>query len=48
MSVFSGEGVNQARRSARLIGECGLPPDFPVPPAFVEGRYLKIKLLQLD
>lgn len=43
-----GEGVNQARRSARLIGECGLPPDFPVPPAFVEGRYLKIKLLQLD
>ena len=43
-----GEGVNQARRSARLIGECGLPPDFPVAPAFVEGRYLKIKLLQLD
>ncbi len=43
-----GEGVHQARRSARLIAECGLPPDFPVPPAFVEGRYLKIKLLQLD
>lgn len=43
-----GEGVHGARRSARLIGECGLPPDFPVPPAFNEGRYLKIKLLQLD
>ncbi|MBK7827328.1 class I SAM-dependent methyltransferase [Nannocystis sp.] len=43
-----GEGVHAAKRSARLVGECGLPPDFPVPPAFVEGRYLKIKLLQLD
>jgi 23S rRNA (cytosine1962-C5)-methyltransferase len=43
-----GEGVHAARRSARLVAECGLPPDFPVPPAFVEGRYLKIKLLQLD
>ncbi len=43
-----GEGVHAARRSARLVGECGLPPDFPVPPAFNEGRYLKIKLLQLD
>lgn len=43
-----GEGVHAAKRSARLVSECGLPPDFPVPPAFVEGRYLKIKLLQLD
>ena len=43
-----GEGVHAAKRSARLVGECGLPPDFPVPPAFPEGRYLKIKLLQLD
>lgn len=43
-----GEGVHQAKRAARMVGECGLPPDFPVPPAFVEGRYLKIKLLQLD
>lgn len=42
-----GEGVHAAKRSARLVAECGLPPDFPVPPAFVEGRYLKIKLLQL-
>ncbi len=43
-----GQGVHAAHRSARLVGECGLPPDFPVPPAFGEGRYLKIKLLQLD
>ncbi len=43
-----GEGVHAAKRSARLVGECGLPPDFPVQPAFGEGRYLKIKLLQLD
>ncbi|MBZ5711195.1 class I SAM-dependent rRNA methyltransferase [Nannocystis pusilla] len=43
-----GEGVHAAGRAARLVGECGLPPDFPVPPAFIEGRYLKIKLLQFD
>lgn len=41
------EGAAQADRSARLIAECGLPPDFPVLPAFVEGRYLKVKLFQL-
>ena len=33
---------------APILAECGLPPDFPVPPAFNEGRYLKLKLLQLD
>lgn len=43
-----GEGVHDAGRAARLIGEVGLPPDFPVLPAFIEGRYLKIKLLQFD
>jgi 23S rRNA (cytosine1962-C5)-methyltransferase len=43
-----GEGVHASGRAARLVGECGLPPDFPVPPAFIEGRYLKIKLLQFD
>ena len=43
-----GEGIHAAGRVARLIGECGLPPDFPVPPAFIEGRYLKVKLLQFD
>ncbi|MCA9635809.1 MAG: class I SAM-dependent rRNA methyltransferase [Myxococcales bacterium] len=42
-----GEGAAAAGRSARLLGECGLPPDFPVLPAFIEGRYLKVKLLQL-
>ena len=43
-----GEGAMAGGRSIRLLGECGLPPDYPVLPAFIEGRYLKIKLLQLD
>jgi 23S rRNA (cytosine1962-C5)-methyltransferase len=42
-----GEGALRGGRIARLVGERGLPPDFPVLPAFVEGRYLKIKLLQI-
>ena len=42
-----GRGANRARRTARLIGELGLPPDFPVPPAFNEGRYLKVKLVEI-
>jgi 23S rRNA (cytosine1962-C5)-methyltransferase len=40
-----GHGSDDARRSTRLVAERGLPADFPVPPAFAEGRYLKIKLL---
>lgn len=43
-----GEGVYAAGRTARLVGECGLPPDFPVLPAFIEGRYLKVKLFRFD
>jgi 23S rRNA (cytosine1962-C5)-methyltransferase len=42
-----GEGTCAARRHAVLLGEWGLPPDFPVIPAFSEGRYLKTKLLAL-
>lgn len=42
-----GRGAAGAKREARLSGECGLPEDFPVPAAFTEGRYLKIKLLRL-
>jgi 23S rRNA (cytosine1962-C5)-methyltransferase len=42
-----GRGANRARTQARLIGELGLPPDFPVPPAFGEGRYLKVKLVEI-
>jgi 23S rRNA (cytosine1962-C5)-methyltransferase len=42
-----GGGAIRARRQVTLLGECGLPPDFPVPPAFVEGRYLKIKRLRV-
>ncbi|MBK8261797.1 MAG: class I SAM-dependent rRNA methyltransferase [Nannocystis sp.] len=41
------EGAAGVGRRARLIAECGLPPDFPVLPAFIEGRYLKVKLFQL-
>ena len=42
-----GEGSLRAGRSARVIAECGLPPDFPVLAAFPEGKYLKVKLLSL-
>lgn len=42
-----GEGARYGGRDARLIGERGLPEDFPVPPAFSEGRYLQIKRLFL-
>src|SRR5688572_28738464 len=40
-----GHGSADVDRETRIVGERGLPPDFPVPPAFGEGRYLKIKLL---
>ena len=40
-----GRGAAAARRSVRVVSELGLPPDFPVQPAFNEGRYLKVKLL---
>ena len=40
-----GEGAIAGGRAARLVGERGLPVDFPVPPAFHEGRYLKIRRL---
>lgn len=43
-----GAGAVHAHRGMRLVGECGLPADFPVPPAFSEGRYLRIKRLRLD
>lgn len=42
-----GEGCTRAGRAARVIAECGLPPDFPVIAAFPEGKYLKVKLLSL-
>lgn len=40
-----GQGVRNAGRRASLVHELGLPPDFPVIPAFPEGRYLRVKLL---
>jgi 23S rRNA (cytosine1962-C5)-methyltransferase len=42
-----GLGAVAGRRDAVIVGECGLPPDFPVPPAFAEGRYLRAKLLAI-
>ena len=42
-----GEGCHAAGRNARVIGECGLPADFPVIAAFPEGKYLKVKQLAL-
>lgn len=43
-----GEGAEEANRRVRVVGELGLPPDFPVPPAFIEGRYLRVKLLAVS
>lgn len=42
-----GRGALMAEREAKLLSELGLPEDFPVPPAFGEGRYLQIKRLWL-
>jgi 23S rRNA (cytosine1962-C5)-methyltransferase len=42
-----GAGGIAAGRHVRVLGERGLPPDFPVPPAFVEGHYLELKRLLL-
>jgi 23S rRNA (cytosine1962-C5)-methyltransferase len=45
--IALGQGAVAGGREARLIGELGLPPDFPVLPAFTEGRYLDIKRLHV-
>lgn len=42
-----GEGAAARGRAARLIGGDTLPRDFPVPPAYDEGRYLQVTLLHL-
>jgi 23S rRNA (cytosine1962-C5)-methyltransferase len=39
------EALAQAGRPARLLAVRGAGPDHPVPPAFPEGRYLKLLLL---
>lgn len=36
-----GDGASMAGRYIRTIESAGLPPDFPVPPGFPEGNYLK-------
>lgn len=45
--IALGEGAAARGRRARLVGAASLPPDFPVPPAFDEGRYLHVSLLHL-
>ena len=47
LMIALGQGAIAGGREARLVGELGLPPDFPVPPAFAEGRYLDIKRLHV-
>ena len=42
-----GGGARKAGRRMLLIDERGLPPDFPVIPAFSEGKYLKVKLFHV-
>ncbi len=41
-----GRGAHRAGRELRLLRRFPLPPDYPVPPAFSEGMYLKAYLLQ--
>jgi 23S rRNA (cytosine1962-C5)-methyltransferase len=41
-------GLGQTRRAARVVGMFGQPADHPTPPAFPEGRYLKLALIRLD
>lgn len=40
-----GKGAGRAEREVRTVRRFSLPPDFPVPPAFAEGNYLKAFLL---
>lgn len=42
-----GKGGGWAGREVRTIRKFCLPPDFPVPPAFAEGNYLKAYLLSV-
>jgi len=42
-----GRGANQAGRELKLVRRFPLPPDFPVPPAFSEGNYLKAYLCKV-
>ena len=40
-------GAAAAGRRALVTGTAGLPPDFPVPAAFAEGRYLDVRLVEI-
>lgn len=48
LMVSLGRGALLAGREARLVAQRGLPEDFPIPPAFAEGRYLRIELMRLS
>jgi 23S rRNA (cytosine1962-C5)-methyltransferase len=43
-----GGGAWRSGRKLLLIDERGLPSDFPVIPAFPEGKYLKVKLFHVE
>ncbi len=42
-----GKGAGWAGRDVQTVRKFSLPPDFPVPPAFAEGNYLKAYLLSV-
>lgn len=42
------EGAARARRTVRLLEARGQPGDHPTPPAFPEGRYLKLAIARVD
>ena len=43
-----GRGAVQAQRTAAVVQRSGQPEDFPVLPAFGEGRYLKFVTVRVD
>ncbi len=40
------DGAALARREVRLLEVGGLPPEYPTPLGFPEGRYLKLYILE--
>jgi 23S rRNA G2069 N7-methylase RlmK/C1962 C5-methylase RlmI len=51
MAEFEGsiaEGAHRAGTGLRIIERCGLPPDYPAAPGFVEANYLKFAVMARD
>jgi len=42
------DGAARARTTLRILERVSLPPDFPVPPGFPEGNYLKFAIAARD